>query len=148
MLKQQIQEDMKSAMKSGDKPRLGTIRLILAALKQKEVDERKELDDADVLAILDKMVKQRKDSAQQYQSAGREDLAGQELFEIGVCQHYLPAALEASELETLITTAIQESGATGMKEMGKVMALLRPKVQGRADMAVVSERLKQLLSAH
>ena len=144
-LKERITADMKAAMKSGDKARLGVIRLIQAALKQVEVDERIELDDARVLAILDKMVKQRRDSAAQYEKAGRSELAEQENFEIGIIQEYLPQPLSDAEIETLIDDAIAATGATSMKEMGKVMGLLKPKVQGRADMGAVSAKIKARL---
>jgi len=147
MLKAQIQSDMKTAMKSGEKARLGVIRLILAAVKQREVDERIELDDSQVLAVLDKMLKQRRDSIQQFSAAGREDLADAERFEVEVIQSYLPAALSESELAALIDAAIAESGAAATSDMGKVMAILRPKVQGRADMAAVSARVKARLGA-
>ncbi len=146
MLKDRIQDDMKSAMKAHDKARLGTIRLILAAIKQREVDERIELDDSQVLAVLDKMVKQRRDSIAQYQQAGRQELADQEQAEIEVIQEYLPAALTDEEITALIDEAIATTGASSMKEMGKVMGLLRPKLQGRADMGAVSARIKQRLS--
>jgi uncharacterized protein YqeY len=145
MLKQRIQDDMKTAMKAGDKVRLGVIRLILAAIKQREVDERIELDDTQVLAVLDKMVKQRRDSVNQYSAAGREDLASVERFEIEVCQNYLPRPLSETELANLIDAAIAATGATGMKEMSKVMAEIRPHAQGRADMAAVSAQIKQRL---
>jgi len=145
MLKAQIQADMKTAMKAGDKTRLGVIRLILAAVKQREVDERIELDDAQVLAVLDKMVKQRRDSIDQYSAAGREDLADVERFEISVIQGYLPAALSDAEIARLVDEAVSESGATAMSDMGKVMGHLRPKVQGRADMGAVSALVKQRL---
>lgn len=144
-LKQQLTEDMKTAMRAKDKQRLGVIRLALAAIKQREVDERIELDDTDVLAVIDKMVKQRRDSAQQFTDADRPELADQENFEIGVLQDYLPAALDEAELDALITKAIADSGADSMKEMGKVMGLLKPQVQGRADMGAVSQRIKALL---
>jgi len=144
-LKERITADMKAAMKSGDKARLGVIRLIQAALKQVEVDERIELDDTRVLAILDKMVKQRRDSAAQYEKAGRSELAEQENFEIGIIQEYLPQPLSDAEIETLIDDAIAATGATSMKEMGKVMGLLKPKVQGRADMGAVSAKIKARL---
>ena len=144
-LKQQLTEDMKTAMRAKDKPRLGVIRLALAAIKQREVDERIELNDTDVLAVIDKMVKQRRDSAQQFADANRPELADQENFEIGVLQDYLPAALDEAELDALITKAIADSGAESMKEMGKVMGLLKPQVQGRADMGAVSQRIKALL---
>ena len=146
MLKDQIQSDMKAAMKAGEKARLGVIRLMLAAIKQREVDERVELDDAQVLAVLDKMVKQRRDSIEQYARAGRQDLADVEQAEVVVIQTYLPAALSDAELDTLVSAAIAESGAAAMSDMGKVMALLRPQVQGRADMGAVSARVKQRLA--
>jgi len=147
MLKQRIQDDMKTAMKAGDKPRLGAVRLILAAIKQREVDERIELDDAQVLAVLDKMVKQRRDSVVQYTAAGREDLASVERFEIEVCQGYLPQPLSEAEVSVLIDTAIAATGAAGMKDMSRVMAQLKPLVQGRADMGAVSALIKQRLGA-
>ena len=145
MLKQRIQEDMKTAMKAGEKVRLGVIRLILAAIKQREVDERIELDDTQVLAVLDKMVKQRRDSVTQYSAAGREDLAEVERVEIEVCQGYLPQPLTEAEIAALIDAAIAATGATGMKEMSKVMAQIRPQAQGRADMGAVSALIKQRL---
>ena len=145
MLKQQVQGDMKTAMKAGEKERLGVIRLILAAIKQREVDERIELDDAQVLAVLDKMLKQRRDSIAQYSGAGREDLAEVERFEVGVIQGYLPAALTDEEIARLIDDAVSASAAVAMSDMGKVMAILRPQVQGRADMGAVSARIKQRL---
>ncbi|RTZ73484.1 MAG: GatB/YqeY domain-containing protein [Gammaproteobacteria bacterium] len=145
-LKERITADMKAAMKSGDKARLGVIRLILAALKQVEVDERIELDDQRVTAILDKMVKQRRDSVEQYEKAGRTELADQEKFEIGVIQEYLPEPLGEAEIEALIDEAIAATGASSMKEMGKVMGMLKPKLQGRADMGTVSARIKQKLA--
>ncbi len=146
MLKQRLVEDMKTAMKAGEKRRLGVIRLINAAIKQREVDERIELDDAQVLAVLDKMLKQRRDSITQYEAAKREDLAEQERYEIGVCQEYLPTALSDDEIAALIETAVAASGAVSMKEMGKVMAILKPQVQGRADVGAVSAQVKQRLS--
>jgi len=145
-LKERITADMKAAMKSGDKARLGVIRLILAALKQVEVDERIELDDQRVTAILDKMVKQRRDSVEQYEKAGRDELADQEKFEIGIIQEYLPEPLSEAEIETLIDEAIAATGASSMKEMGKVMGMLKPKLQGRADMGAVSAKIKQKLA--
>ncbi|WP_456372098.1 GatB/YqeY domain-containing protein [Thiolapillus sp.] len=145
-LKQRISDDMKAAMKGGDKPRLGVIRLILAALKQIEVDERIELDDARVLSVLDKMVKQRRDSIAQYENAGRTELADQEKFEIGIIQEYLPEQLGDAEISALIDKAIQATGAASMKDMGKLMGWLKPKLQGRADMGAVSARIKQQLN--
>lgn len=146
-LKQQLSADMKQAMRDKDKPRLGVVRLALAAIKQREVDERAELDDAQVLAVLDKMVKQRRDSVRQYEEAGRQDLADQEAYEITVLQTYLPEALSDAELDALIDEAIAASGASSMKEMGKAMGILKPKVQGRADMGAVSAKLKARLGA-
>jgi uncharacterized protein YqeY len=145
MLKQRLTDDMKAALKAGDKQRLGVIRLINAAIKQREVDERIELNDTEVLAVLDKMVKQRRDSVAQYEAAGREDLAAAERFEITVCQAYLPAALSAAEITALIDEAVAATGAESMRDMGKLMAVLRPKLQGRADMGVVSQQVKERL---
>lgn len=147
MLKSRIQDDMKTAMKAGDKPRLGVIRLMLAAIKQREIDERITLDDTQTLAVLDKMVKQRRDSISQYASAGREDLAEVERFEIGVIQDYLPAALSADAIAALIDAAVSASGAAAVSDMGKVMNVLRPQLQGRADMGAVSALVKQRLGA-
>lgn len=145
-LKEQIMADMKDAMRAKDKDRLGTIRLIQAAIKQREVDERIELGDEQVLAVLDKMVKQRRDSITQYNDAGREELAAKEEAELEVIQHYLPEALSDEEIDSLIEEAISASGAESMKDMGKVMGQLKPKVQGRADMGAVSARIKARLS--
>ena len=147
MLKQRLVEDMKTAMKAGEKRRLGVIRLINAAIKQREVDERIELDDIQVLAVLDKMLKQRRDSITQYEAAKREDLAEQERYEIGVCQEYLPTALTADEIAALIEAAVAASGAVSLKDMGKVMAILKPRVQGRADVGAVSALVKQRLGS-
>ncbi len=146
-LKQRIDADMRTAMREKDKDRLGTIRLILAAIKQREVDERITLDDTQVLAILDKMVKQRRDSIEQFRAAGREELAVKEEAELAVIQGYMPAALSDSELDALISEAVAASGAKTMQEMGKVMGLLKAKVQGRADMGAVSAKIKARLSA-
>jgi hypothetical protein len=146
LLKQRIQDDMKSAMKAGDKRRLGVIRLVLAAIKQREVDERIELDDTQILAVLDKMVKQRRDSIEQYTKADRKDLAEQEAYEVGLCQEYLPEALSEDELIALVDGAVAATGATSMKDMGKVMGQIKPKAQGRADMGAVSKLVKQRLS--
>jgi len=145
MLKQRLQDDMKAAMKGGEKRRLGVIRLINAAIKQREVDERIELDDTQVLAVLDKMLKQRRDSLSQYEAAGRQDLADQEGYEIEVCQGYMPAAMGEDEIAAVITEALGATGAASMKDMGRVMGLVRPKVQGRADMVQVSALIKQRL---
>ncbi len=145
-LKQRLTEDMKAAMRSKDKPRLGVVRLVLAAIKQREVDERIDLDDTQVLAVLDKMVKQRRDSVKQFEDAGRQELAEQESYEISVLQEYLPAALDEAELDALIAAAMDSAGAESMKDMGKVMAVLKPQVQGRADMGAVSQKIKQRLA--
>lgn len=142
----QVKEDMKAAMRAKEKERLATIRMLLAEVKRKEVDERIEIDDAILLAIVDKMVKQRKDSAQQYFDANREDLAQVELAEIEILKQYLPEPLTDEALADLIQAAIIESGAATMQDMGKVMALLKPQVQGRADMKVVSALIKSKLS--
>jgi uncharacterized protein len=144
-LKDRITEDMKNAMRAGEKDRLGTIRLILAAIKQREVDERISLDDGQVLAVLEKMVKQRREAITQFQSGGRADLVAKETAEIGVLQGYLPTQLTEAELDALITESIAATGATTMKDMGKVMAAIKPKAQGRADMGAVSARIKQKL---
>ena len=146
MLKARIQDDMKAAMKGGNKPRLGVIRLILAAIKQREVDERIELDDEQVLAVLDKMVKQRRDSIKQYSDAGRADLADAEQAEVGIIQEYLPEALSEDEIAAIIEQAIADTGAASMQDMGKVMGKVKPQVQGRADVGAVSALVKQKLS--
>ena len=144
-LKERITEDMKSAMRSGDKERLATIRLALAAIKQREVDERIMLDDGQVLAVLEKMIKQRKESIVQFQSGGRADLVARETAEIGVLQAYLPAQMSEAEIDTLIAQAIAQAGATSVKDMGKVMAAVKSQAQGRADMGVVSARVRARL---
>ncbi len=146
MLKDQIQSDMKTAMKAGEKARLGVIRLIIAAIKQREIDERVALDDTQVLAVLDKMMKQRRDSIEQFSKAGRMDLADAETFETEVIQGYLPQALGEAELAALIDAAVTASGAAAMSDMGKVMAVLKPRVQGRADMGAVSALVKRRLA--
>ena len=138
---------MKAAMKGGDKPRLGVIRLLMAAIKQREVDERIELDDTQILVVLDKMVKQRRDSITQYEQAGRNELAEQEAFEITILQDYLPEALTEDEITTMISEAIKATGAESIRDMGKVMGQLKPKMQGRADMGAVSSLIKQQLSS-
>ena len=145
-LKARLTEAMKAAMRAQDKARLGAIRLIQADIKRVEVDERIEVDDARVLVILDKMVKQRRDSIQQFESAGRMDLVAIEAGELAVIQEFLPQALGEAELELLIDDAMRESGAVAMKDMGKVMAILKPQVQGRADMGLVSQRIKARLT--
>jgi len=142
-LKTQLNDDMKTAMKAGEKPRLAVIRLALAAIKQREVDERIVLDDAQILAVLDKMIKQRRDSVQQYQAGNRQDLADQETFEINLLQTYLPQPLTNDEINALISEAITTSGATSSRDMGKIMTLLKPQLQGRADMTAVSNLVKQ-----
>jgi hypothetical protein len=144
-LKARITEAMKAAMRAHEKARLGAIRLIQADIKRVEVDERIEVDDARVLAILDRMVKQRRDSIQQFEKAGRDDLVQIEAAELAVIQEFLPRALEPAELEQMIDAAVRESGATSMKDMGKVMAILKPQVQGRADMGAVSQHIKARL---
>ena len=144
-LKQQLTDDMKAAMKSGDKDSLGVIRLINAAIKQKEVDERVELDDAAVLAVLDKMVKQRKDSVTQYEAAAREDLAAIERAEIVVIERYLPAKLDEAAILAEIDKAIAATGAASAADMGKLMGVLKPALAGQADMGLVSKLVKQKL---
>lgn len=144
-LKEKIQEDMKSAMRAKDAKRLGVIRLILAEIKQKEIDERIVLGDPEVCGVMDKMLKQRRDSITQYEAAGRTDLASQEAYEIELIQTYLPAALSDAEIEQLVKEAISETQASTMQEMGKVMAILKPKILGRADAGLVSSKVKSLL---
>jgi uncharacterized protein YqeY len=145
-LKARITEDMKAAMKGGDKPRLATIRLILAALKQREIDERTTLDDAQVMHVLERMLKQRRDSVSQYETARREDLAAQERYEIGVIEGYLPAQLGDAELDALVAQCIADAGAASPRDMGKVMALLKERAAGRADMGALSQRVKARLA--
>ena len=145
-MKQQLTDDMKAAMKAGEKHKLGVIRLINAAIKQKEVDERIELDDTAVIAVLDKMVKQRKDSVTQFVAADREDLAEIERAEIVVIEAYLPAKMGEAEIVAAIQAAIAETGATGAADMGKLMGALKPKLAGQADMGLVSKLVKQQLS--
>ena len=145
-MKQQLTDDMKAAMKAGEKHKLGVIRLINAAIKQKEVDERVELDDTAVIAVLDKMVKQRKDSVTQLVAASREDLAEIERAEIVVIEAYLPAKMGEAEIVAAIQAAIAETGATGAADMGKLMGALKPKLAGQADMGLVSKLVKQQLS--
>ena len=146
LLKAQIQEDMKSAMRAGDKDRLSVIRMLLAAIKQREVDERTDTTDAAVLQILEKQIKQRRESAAQFTAGGRADLADRENAEIAVLQAWLPSALSADELEALIDEVITSSAATSMKDMGRVMAALRERAQGRADFSTIGERVKARLS--
>jgi uncharacterized protein len=144
-VKSRLKEDMKQAMRSGDKARLGTIRMALAAIQQREVDERIELDDAQALGVLDKMIKQRRESVEQYRAGAREDLAAKEAAEIEVLGAYLPEPLGEQELAAMIDAAIAKTGAASMKDMGRVMAVLRPQAQGRADMAEVSAMVKARL---
>jgi uncharacterized protein YqeY len=145
-IKQRIQEDIKSAMRAKEKRRLGAMRLISAAIKQREVDERISLDDTQVIVVLDKMLKQRRDSLAQYEKANRQDLAEQESYEIKLIQEYLPKPLSETELAKLIDAAISQTNATSFKELGKVMTILKPQVQGRADMRAISMTVKQRLS--
>ena len=146
-LKAQIQEDVKNAMRARDKDRIGALRLISAAIKQIEVDTREELDDAGVTAVLDKMVKQRRDSLEQFEKAGRDDLAAKERFELEIISAYLPEPLSEAELTALIDAAIADTGAAGMQDMGKVMGVLKPQVQGRADMKALSGQVRGRLNA-
>lgn len=146
-LKQQLTDDMKSAMKAGEKDRLAVIRLINAAIKQKEVDERVEMTDALVLAVLEKMVKQRKDSITQYEAAAREDLAAIERYELGVIETYLPARMDETAILAAIDAAMAQTGAAGPADIGKLMGVLKPALAGQADMGLVSTLVKQKLSA-
>ncbi|MCK5725939.1 MAG: GatB/YqeY domain-containing protein [Thiotrichaceae bacterium] len=145
-LKTQLSNGMKDAMRAKDKNRLETIRLMLSAIKQQEVDQRIDLDDTAVLAILDKQLKQRRDSMTQFTEAGRDDLAKQEGYEIDIIQEYLPSPLSDDEINQLITTALKQSGAESMRDMGKVMAIIKPQAQGRADMGKISGMIKSHLS--
>ena len=144
-LKERITEDMKTAMRAAEKERLGTVRLLLAAIKQREVDERITLDDGQVLAVIEKMIKQRREAISQFESGGRSDLVAKETAEIGVLQAYLPTQLTATESDALIAEAIAATGAASVKDMGKVMGFVKPKAQGRADMGALSARIKQKL---
>lgn len=145
-LKLRINEDMKAAMKAKETARLGAIRLLLAAIKQKEVDERIELDDAQVIAVIEKMLKQRKDSITQYEAANRQDLADAEKAEVVVLAAYMPQAMSADEVDTIVTQAIADAGAKGPADMGKVIGLIKPQVAGRADMGEVSKLVKAKLA--
>jgi len=145
-LRQRIESDMKAALRAKDKDRLGTIRLILAAIKQREIDERTTLSDTDILAVLDKMTKQRRDSITQFEQAGRQELADKETAEVAVIQEYLPAALSEAEIDAAIAEAIAASDATSPQDMGKIMGLLKPRLQGRADMGLVSRKVKEKLN--
>ena len=147
-LQKQIQGSVISAMKSGEKERLKIIRLMTSAMKQIEVDERIELDDARIIAILDKMVKQRRESISQFKTAGRDDLVDQENYEIDIIQEFLPQALSEEEVDAIVTQAIEQTGARSIKDMGKVMGLVRPQIIGRADMGEVSGRIKSTLSSN
>ena len=144
-IKNKLNDAVKVAMRAKDKERLSTLRLATSALKQVEVDERIELDDTRVLAILDKMVKQRKDSVEQFTQGGRDDLAQKELAEIEVLKDFLPAAMSDEDIAAIIQSAIEQTSAEGMKDMGKVMGVVKPQVQGRADMGAVSKKVKELL---
>ena len=146
-LKSRLTDDMKAAMKSGEKDRLGVIRLVNSAIKQREVDERIELDDAQVMAVLEKMLKQRRDSIEQFDAAGRTDLADKERYEVGVIEAYLPAKLSDGEVETIVDQAIREVAPAGPKDMGKLIAAVKPKLAGRADMGKVSELVKRKLAS-
>ena len=146
-LKNRINDALKNAMRAKEKERVAVLRLIMAEFKRIEVDERIDVDDARALAVLDKMVKQRRDSEQQYRTAGRDDLAAQESYEISEIQTFLPEPLSAGELQAIIVKAIAESGVSDMREMGKAMALIKPQVQGRADMGEISKLLKAELSS-
>ena len=145
-LKERITEDMKAAMRARETARLGAIRLLLAAIKQKEIDERIQLDDSAVVTVIEKMLKQRRDSISQFQAAARQDLVDIESFEVSVLNTYMPQALTSAEVEAIVVAAIAESGAHGMQEMGKVMAAVKPKLAGRADMAQVSALIKAKLA--
>lgn len=145
-LKSRVNDELKTAMRAGDARRRDALRLLLAALKQREVDERKELTDAEAIAVVDKMIKQRRDSIAQFERGGRQDLADAEKFEIDVLQTYLPQAMSDAEVAAAIAAAVQETGAKGMADMGKVMAALKPKLAGRADMAKVSALVKSKLA--
>ena len=146
-LRERVQEDMKAAMRARDSARLSAIRLLLAAMKQKEVDERVVLDDAAVIGVIDKMIKQRRESITQYEKAARSDLADVEKFEIDVLAAYLPQQMNEAEIEQSVAAAVAETGAAGVKDMGKVMALLKPRLAGRADMGRVSALVKARLGA-
>jgi uncharacterized protein len=145
-LKRRVDDDTKTALRAGDKRRLGTLRLILAAIKQREVDERVRLEDAGVLQVLDKMVKQRKESLAIYTEAKRADLAGQEAFELEIVQSYLPAPLDAARIAALVGEAIQEVAAQSLRDVGRVMGVLKPRLQGRADLSEVSRLVKERLA--
>jgi hypothetical protein len=144
-LKERIQDDLKAAMRARDKDRVAALRLVMAALKQREIDERITLNDGEIIGVLERMIKQRRESIDQFRSGGREDLATQEAFEIDLIQAYLPQALSAEEIETLVARAVAESGAQSLRDMGKVMNVIKSQAQGRVDMAVVSRLVKERL---
>jgi len=146
-LKQRLEEDMKAALRAKDKDRLGALRLILAAVKQREIDGRTALSDGDILGVLEKMIKQRRDSIAQFEQAGRQDLADKEAAEVSVIQEYLPAALSEAEIDAAIAETIARSGAGSAQEIGKIMGLLKARLQGRADMALVSRKVKAKLGS-
>ncbi len=146
-LKTQINDDMKAAMRAREASRLSAIRLLLAAIKQREVDERKELDDEEIVGVVEKMIKQRRESISQYEKAARADLAEAEKFELGVLQAYMPQQCSDAEVDAAVSAALVESGAQGMRDMGKVMAILKPRLSGRADMSAVSSLVKSRLGA-
>ena len=145
--RQRVLDDIKTAMKAGDKPRLATLRLVSAAFKQREVDERVELDEPAVMAILDRLVKQRRESIAQYENAGRDDLVAVEAAEIAVLEDYLPEPLDEAGIDAAVDEAVSSTGASSVRDMGKVMAVLKPALQGRADMGAVSRRVKERLGA-
>ncbi len=146
-LKTRINDDMKAALRARETARLGAIRLLIAAIKQKEIDERLQLDDAGIVAVIDKMLKQRRDSIEQFEKAARQDLVDAEKAEVAVLSAYMPQALSAAEIEAAVAAAVAESGARGAQDMGKVMAIVKPRLAGRADMAEVSRLVKAKLSA-
>ena len=146
-LKTRIQDDVEAAMRARDRARLGALRLVTAAIKQKEVDGRIPLDDAAVLGVLEKMIKQRRDSLDQFVQAGRQELADQEAFEIEVIHRYMPSPLSETEVDAMIEAAVNETGAATMKDMGRLMGVLKPKLMGRADMGEISERVKARLAS-
>ena len=145
--RQRVLDDIKAAMKAGDRPRLATLRLVSAAIKQKEVDERVTLDEETTLALLDRMVKQRRESIAQYGQAGRDDLVAQEEFELGVLADYLPTPFTQEEIDAVVERAVAETGASSVRDMGKVMGAVKPRLQGRADMSVVSRQIRERLGA-
>jgi uncharacterized protein len=147
MLKERIQQEMKDAMRAKDSRRLGVIRLLMAAIKQREVDERITLNDEQIVTVIEKMLKQRRDSLSQFQKAGRQDLVDQETYEMSVLEDYLPEQLPPEEIDNIIKNALVESGASSVKDIGKVMAIVKPKVQGKADISEVSQKIKNALGS-